>query len=54
VLGDDAVEVLRRAAAIPDAFRVDDGDGAGDAHAQAVGLGPLDAAVFGEAELLEP
>ena len=44
VLVDDAVEIGRRAVAIPGAVRVDDGDRARHADAQAVGLGAQHAA----------
>ena len=42
---DDALQVFRRAIAVPGAFRVDDGDRATDTHSQAVRLGPQHAAV---------
>jgi hypothetical protein len=47
MLLDDSLQNRRIALAIPRAFRVDDGDGAGLAHAKAVGLG-AQYAVIGE------
>ena len=51
---DDAVEVLRPAVGIPGPLGVDHGDRPTVADPQAVGLGSLDASLFGEAKLLEP
>lgn len=49
VLVDDAGEDFGGGAAVPDAFGVDDGDGALIAQAEAVGLGAVDAGLGAEA-----
>ena len=53
MLLDDAFEDRRIAAAVPRAFRIDDGDRAAFADAQAVRLRPQDAALVGETEFLQ-
>ena len=53
MLGDDTVQIFWRAIAVPDPFRVDDGDGPVDADSKAVRLSALDAPFFGKPELLQ-
>src|SRR6476659_2868600 len=54
VLLDDALEGLRVAAAVPRTLRVNHGDRPAFADAQAVRLGPQDAALVRKPELLQP
>ena len=51
---DDPLENRRIARGIPRTFRVDDGDWAAFADAEAVGLGAEDAALLRQAKLLQP
>src|SRR4051812_26965704 len=54
MLLNDPLENGRVAPGVPRAFRVDDRDRSAFANAQAVGLGAQDAALLGQAELLQP
>ena len=51
---DDPLEHRRIALPVPRAFGIDDGDRPAFADAQAVRLGAQDAALLGQAELLQP
>ena len=53
VLVDDPFQRWRIAFAIPRTFRIDDSDRSAFADAEAIGLGPQHAALFGQTELLE-
>src|SRR5262249_4661376 len=53
MLLDDPLEHGRIAARVPRALRIDDGNRTAFADAQTVGLGPKDAALLGEPELLQ-